>query len=94
MNLIAKHLLISGKVHGVFFRKTTKHKAHELNIYGWVKNTADKKVEIVAQGNEESIDKFISWCKEGPSHAEVNNVQVEEEVINQDLKDFSIVYAD
>lgn len=92
--MIAKHIQITGKVQGVFFRKSAKQKANELDIFGWVKNIVDNKVEIVAQGSEENINKFIIWCRQGPSNAEVKNIQIEEEEINMDLKKFTILHAD
>ena len=94
MNLTAKYIIVSGRVQGVFFRKNTKQKAGELKINGWVKNTNDDKVEIFAQGNEAFLNKFIDWCKQGPSKAAVENIQVSEEQIDNNLKEFSIVYED
>ncbi len=93
-NLITKHLVVSGKVQGVFFRKNAKQRANELNIYGWVKNTNDDKVEILAQGNEQNLKKFIDWCKQGPPKATVENIEVKESVLTQVLKEFSIVNED
>lgn len=92
--IIAKHIIIEGRVQGVFFRKNTKQKANELNIYGWVKNTNDDKVEILAHGDDNSLNEFINWCKQGPQKAIVKNLQVEEITIEQSLKEFSIVYDD
>ncbi len=94
MSLIAKHIIVEGKVQGVFFRKNTKQKAAELDINGWVKNTADDKVEIFAQGNEENLNKFISWCKQGPQKATVEDIKVTEEPAENNLKGFSILYED
>lgn len=92
--MIARHIIITGKVQGVFFRKNTRQKANEFNIYGWVKNTVNDRVEIFAQGNEEDLNKFVSWCKQGPSKAEVKNIQVKEKETNNNLKGFSILYED
>lgn len=92
--MIARHIVVSGKVQGVFFRKNIKQKAGKLNVSGWVKNTNDDKVEIFAQGSEENIDSFINWCKHGPPKAEVRNIQVQEKEINNTLNEFSIVYED
>ena len=94
MNLTAKHITISGKVQGVFFRKNAKQKAIELKIDGWVKNTYDDKVEIFAQGNHENLNTFIDWCKQGPPKAIVENIQVTEKQTDNNLKGFSILYED
>ena len=70
------HLLIKGKVQGVFYRATAKEKAAELRLSGWIKNTDEGHVEAVASGTEDGIEAFITWCKKGPSGAEVNSVDV------------------
>jgi acylphosphatase len=94
MNLTAKYIIVSGRVQGVFFRKNTKQKAIEFNVDGWVKNTYDNKVEIFAQGNEENLNKFINWCKQGPPKAAVEDIQVSEKQADNNLKGFSILYED
>jgi acylphosphatase len=72
------HLLIKGKVQGVFFRATAKDVAEELGMRGWVKNTSEGNVEIAASGEDEQVERFIEWCKAGPSMAKVSEVVVEE----------------
>ena len=93
-NELAKHIIVSGRVQGVFFRKNTKQKATEFKINGWVKNTPDDKVEIFAQGNEENLNKFIAWCKQGPPKAIVEDIKIVEKQTNNNLKEFSILYYD
>jgi len=68
-------MLISGHVQGVFFRKTTKQKADELGITGWVRNTDDGNVEIHAEGSPEVLEQFQSWCRKGPPAARIDQVQ-------------------
>lgn len=63
---------------GIFFRATTKAKADELGITGFVRNQPDKSVYIEAEGNDTSIDEFIAWCKEGPPFAHVERCDTEE----------------
>jgi acylphosphatase len=70
------HLIIIGKVQGVFFRVTAKRKAQALNLTGWVKNTAEGNVEIIVSGDEEVLEQFIKWCNNGPENAEVEDVKV------------------
>ncbi|MBV9962431.1 MAG: acylphosphatase [Parafilimonas sp.] len=92
MNLTAKHILVKGKVQGVFFRKTAKQIAENLNIAGWVKNTDEGHVEIFAQAFEEELTKFIHWCKQGPPKADVKNIEVEDVEPDESVKHFSIKY--
>jgi len=70
------HLLITGKVQGVFFRETARKVAEKLNIKGWIKNTPDEKVEAMITGDEQQVNDFIKWCKTGPDRAEVEEVTV------------------
>ncbi len=75
------HLLIKGKVQGVFYRATAKKIADKLEVTGWIKNTKDGNVEITATGNEEQLKEFINWCKQGPESAKVEEVIVEQKPI-------------
>lgn len=72
------HLVISGKVQGVFFRDSSKKVAEKLNITGWIKNRQDNKVEAMVSGDEKDVKAFIDWCKSGPERAEVEEVIVSE----------------
>jgi acylphosphatase len=85
------HLLISGKVQGVFFRETSRKIAERLSIRGWIKNTSDGKVEALITGEEKDLKEFVEFCKTGPERAMVNKVKVykEEEIIN--FKRFDVI---
>ena len=72
------HLLIKGKVQGVFYRASAKAAADRLHISGWVKNTREGHVEVLASGSEEDLRRFIAWCGEGPEQAVVSEVIVNE----------------
>ncbi len=72
------HLIVKGKVQGVFYRATAKKIADEIGITGWVKNTPDDCVEIVASGSQQELQQFIEWCKKGPARAKVSEVKVAE----------------
>jgi acylphosphatase len=72
------HLIIKGKVQGVFYRASAKKFADENGIKGWIKNTSEGHVETLASGNENIISVFIDWCKKGPQHANVEEVMVKE----------------
>jgi acylphosphatase len=68
------HLLIKGKVQGVFYRATAKEKAEELGLNGWVKNTLEGDVEATVSGNEAALQQFITWCRQGPPKAQVDDM--------------------
>lgn len=73
------HLLISGKVQGVFFRESARKLAEELRIKGWIKNRNDDKVEALISGDENDVNDFISWCHTGPERAEVTEMTVSQQ---------------
>ncbi len=70
------HVLVSGKVQGVFFRSSTKDKAEELGISGWVRNLSDGRVEAVFEGETEDVDKMVEWCRKGPEYARVTGIEI------------------
>ena len=61
----------------MFFRASTRQKAQELGLTGWVRNEPDGSVLAEAEGTAEALQTFIEWCKEGPTHANVNHVNLE-----------------
>lgn len=68
---------ISGRVQMVAFRYNTKIIATQLGITGWVRNTQDGRVEVLAEGSQEILSEFLEWLHHGPSHARVDNVKYE-----------------
>lgn len=84
-------IIIFGRVQGVFFRKSTKEKADELGVLGWVRNDSDGSVEIMAVGEKEILEKFIKWCKKGPPLAKVENVEADWSKASSDFEEFSII---
>tara|TARA_Y100000310_G_scaffold62055_2_gene57321 strand:+ start:1324 stop:1713 length:390 start_codon:yes stop_codon:yes gene_type:complete len=85
-------LTISGKVHGVFFRATTREKAIELSLKGTVKNQIDGTVEVIVQGPKEKIIELIGFCKQGPEIAEVTNIKIEEINSTKKYDKFRIIH--
>jgi acylphosphatase len=83
-------LTIKGKVQGVFYRATAKDVADLTGVKGWVKNLPDNNVEITATAPEETLQKFISWCKQGPPKAMVDEVIVDELNV-QEFNGFRII---
>lgn len=86
------HVVISGRVQGIFFRHNTKKIADKLNIKGWVKNNWDGTVEAVFEGENDSVDKIVNWCHKGPIGAKVEKVDIKEEKYKGEFKEFSIIY--
>lgn len=71
-------ILVSGRVQGVYFRVFTQNKAKHFAVNGTVRNMPDGRVEIVAEADHHTVDKFIKWCYKGPVTARVDHVEVTE----------------
>lgn len=84
------HLIIKGKVQGVFYRATAKKVADEIGVKGWIKNVREGSVDIVATGTKQQLKGFIEWCRRGPSGAIVTDVIVMEKE-EEMFKKFTIV---
>lgn len=89
---LAKHLQISGRVQGVFFRATTQAKAVELGLTGWVRNVPDGSVEALVQGEAERTQELIDWCWNGVAYARVTAVAVDDATMDETLTDFTVRY--
>jgi acylphosphatase len=70
------HMIIHGRVQGVFFRYSTRDAADPLNVTGWVRNRREGTVEVVAEGERSKVEELVSWCRHGPPHARVTEVEV------------------
>ncbi len=66
------HIVVKGKVQGVFYRASAKKYARELKITGWIRNTEEGDVEAMITGTKEQLKKFSDWCSRGPKDAVVN----------------------
>ncbi len=92
MEEVRAHLLISGRVQGVFYRAFTRDLALSLGLKGWVRNLYDGRVEAVFEGKKELIEQAIRECYAGPPGARVTNIEVKWETFIGDLKEFTIRY--
>jgi len=86
------HIFVSGMVQGVYFRQSTTVKAKECGLSGWVRNLKDGRVEIVCEGNEDSLNIMLEWCKKGPDRAFVDNVDAHWEEFKNEFNGFQTVY--
>jgi acylphosphatase len=81
--------VIHGHVQGVFFRDTMRRRAEARGVNGWVTNRGDGTVEAALEGRQADIEALLGFCKQGPSGAEVERVDVRDEQ-PEGLSDFKI----
>lgn len=85
------HVIVRGRVTGVYFRAATQREAKRLGVTGWVKNRPDGSVEILVEGEEEGLKDLIGWANRGPGAARVERVDVRWRGFVGDFPDFRIV---
>lgn len=92
MDNIRAHLIVEGRVQGVFFRDSTRWEAIELGLKGWVKNRFDGSVEVVAEGSRDKVEKLIQWCHHGPPAARVTRVHEIKEDFSGEFNSFRVTF--
>ncbi len=76
--IVTRHLRIHGQVQGVCYRAWTANAAGELGLVGWVRNRRDGTVEAVVQGDAAGVQRFIEMAYDGPRHAVVDRIEVDD----------------
>jgi acylphosphatase len=76
--MVRRHLVITGRVQGVFYRGWMVGQARALGIDGWVRNCADGSVEAVVAGAPEAVEAIIARCRQGPSAARVEHIAIDD----------------
>ncbi|MBT8171911.1 acylphosphatase [Candidatus Bathyarchaeota archaeon] len=87
---IRAHIIVNGRVQGVFFRMETYSKAKKENVSGWVRNRYDGRVEAIFEGKKENVEKMIKFCRIGPKGAFVDNIDVKWKEYSGTFLDFTI----
>ncbi|NCB08779.1 MAG: acylphosphatase [Bacteroidia bacterium] len=90
--MIQYEIKVTGRVQGVWYRKFAEEKANELGIKGWVKNTVDGGVLLMAQGEEIELETFIDWLRIGPPLARVNKITKAKMNLLSNFDNFTIQY--
>jgi acylphosphatase len=90
MNKTRAHLFVSGIVQGVFFRQKTKQQAQSFSVMGWVRNLDDGRVEAVFEGEKNAVEALVNYCRQGPSSARVDKVEVYYDKFTGEFSDFRI----
>jgi acylphosphatase len=87
---IRAHVVVDGRVQGVFFRATTREEATMKGVNGWVRNLHDGKVEAVFEGEENSVEELIDFCRRGPPAANVIDIRVERTAYRGEYGTFTV----
>jgi acylphosphatase len=88
--MIARRLVVRGRVQGVGFRQAAAWAAEECGVAGWVRNRLDGTVEVFVQGEAGAVACAVDWCRRGPPAARVAAVEVAEAPLAEDCDGFSL----
>ncbi len=77
--MIRRRAVITGEVQGVFFRDTARREAESRAVAGWVANRPDGAVEAVFEGEQDSVEAILEFCRRGPGRARVEAIAITEE---------------
>ena len=89
--MTAVHISIYGEVQGTGFRIWTREQAHKFSLSGWTRKASDGSIEIFAQGEEEKINDFVSFCWDGPNMAFIDEVLVKDAKADDSISSFEIL---
>jgi acylphosphatase len=91
MALKQLHMVVRGRVQGVYFRASAQREARRLGVCGWVRNRSDGALEIVAEGEEAAVRDLHGWAQRGPSAARVDKVDTRWRSYVGEYSDFRIL---
>ena len=86
------HIIISGRVQGVFFRAATRDKARQLGLKGFVRNLGNGDVEVVAQGDDNKLRELLQFCQKGPPGSNVEGTDIEYKDVKEKFYSFDVRY--
>ena len=86
------HILVTGKVQGVFFRQATKVVAIKNNVTGCIKNLENGQVEIILEGDEKNVNSVVDWCRHGPANSRVDEIEINNQKFSNQFLEFEVRY--
>ncbi len=90
--MIQYEITVTGRVQGVGYRYFALNRAQEFGITGWVKNTVDGNVEIVAQGDEPTLKTYVDFLRLGPTLSRVDKITTYKSEVITVFDNFSVKY--
>lgn len=86
------HVVVQGRVQGVYFRASAQNKARRLGLRGWIRNCADGRVEFVAEGERSTLEQLLSWLQTGPPSATITRVETDWQTPSGKFRGFIVRY--
>ncbi|MCP3892159.1 MAG: acylphosphatase [Desulfobulbaceae bacterium] len=86
------HVIVQGRVQGVYFRDYTTRQARQYNLTGWVQNLPDGSVEALFFGDSENINAMLLWLKTGSPQSKVTKISTKEIDVDSPPTSFETKY--
>ena len=86
------HVFYAGRVQGVGFRITAEETARSLGVVGWVKNLRDGRVELVAEADQATLERFLEEIRSGPMKNFITQVEISWSSATETFDEFEIRY--
>jgi acylphosphatase len=83
-------ILIEGRLQGMNFRYHTQQEAQRLGLGGFVRHLSDGRIEIDAQGDDESIEQLLAWCQDGPQSTQIKSILFRYDEPSEHISDFIV----
>lgn len=80
------HVIVRGKVQGVFFRAMAQDYGRSLGLTGWIRNLPDGNLEALFEGPRDRVEDMVAWCRQGPPHARVDGLDLAWEAATGEFK--------
>ncbi len=87
------HVIVEGRVQGVYFRAHTQEEARRLGLAGWVRNRPDGSVEALVEGESTAVDRMQEWFHRGSPGSRVSSVRCSDEQPAGDCRGFEIHFS-
>ena len=85
------HIVVRGRVQGVYFRRSLKEQADTRGLSGWVRNLPDGSVQAVVQGPRAAVSSLVAWARLGPRGAHVDSADVHWAEVETPMNAFQVV---
>ena len=88
------HLVVRGRVQDCYFLAVAQREARQNGLTGWAKQRPDGSLEMVVEGEEDSVKDFLAWSQTGPSTASVERVETKWRSYTGEYSNFKIFHSE